>query len=258
MSLQSYLRHVGTAPTTAEQIEITKRRSRLLNRITEHQRKAHQYLLAGVSEDDDYSFEPSEVYMVGGDGELDLVSNALASNPFLSREAGPRPECFRISLPSGMSQTIRGVRGLDHAVELEVQLRAGQCNDALKAIRLALGQKAFLFRTQIHPKGPKTGKTKSWDGIHEVDQTLRLHAQIYRSAREALVDLQAGKLITDRFKPLETAHLKTSTTLLNPSESGWKHGQLPWFWYLDVAGDSISATHLRECKSLASHELFYF
>ena len=258
MSLQSHLRHVGTAPTTLEQIEITKRRSRLLNRITDHQRRAHQYLQTVLPEDDDYSFEPSEVYMVGLDGELDLVTNALASNPFLSREAGPRPECFRISLPSGMSKTVRGVHGLDHAAELEVQLQVGQCNDALKAIRLALGQKAFLFRTQIRPKGPKTGKTKSWDGIHAVDQTLRLHAQIYRSAREALIDLQASKLITDRFKPLETAQLKTSTTLLNPSESGWKHGQLPWFWYLDVAGDSISATHLRECKSLASHDLMPF
>ena len=130
--------------------------------------------------------------------------------------------------------------------------------DLQTLIWLALGQKAFLFHTQIRPKGPKTGKTKSWDGIHVVDQMLRLHAQIYRSAREALIDLQASKLITDRFKPLEAAQLKTSTTLLNPSESGWKHGQLPWFWYLDVAGDSISATHLRECKSLASHDLMPF
>ena len=94
MSLQSYVRHVGTAPMTLEQIEITKQRSRLLNRITDHQRKAHQYVLTGMMEDDDYSFEPSEVYVVGQDGELNLVSEGGASDPFTPNEAGPWPECF--------------------------------------------------------------------------------------------------------------------------------------------------------------------
>ena len=54
--------------------------------------------------------------------------------------------------------------------------------------------------------------------------------------------------MTDRFQVLETKHLKTSTTLLDPRQDGFKHVQLPWFWYLDVAGDSISASHLKECK----------
>ena len=78
-----------------------------------------------------------------------------------------------------MGKTVGWEQGLDRTAELEIELRIGQCNDALKAVRLALGKKAFLFRTQIRPKGPKTGKTKSWDGIHAADQTLRLHAQIY-------------------------------------------------------------------------------
>jgi hypothetical protein len=140
---------------------------------------------------------------------------------------------------------------------LEVELRSGQCNDSLKGVRLSLGKKVFLFRTEIRQKGPKTGKTKSWDTIHSTDQTLRLHAQIYRSAREALVVLEAPKLLLKRFKVLERNHLKTSTTLLDPCRGGKiqdptrsvsKHDQLPWFWYLDVAGDSVSSNHLTECE----------
>ncbi|KAF8233015.1 hypothetical protein L208DRAFT_1268929, partial [Tricholoma matsutake] len=62
--------------------------------------------------------------------------------------------------------------GLVELVKLETELRSGQCNDNLKGIRLMLGKKAFLFITKIRPKGPKTGKTKSWDGIHSTDQAL--------------------------------------------------------------------------------------
>jgi len=212
----------------------------------DHQRKAHQYLRTGTANDDDYTYSPSEVFVVGADGELDLVSNG--SDPFTAGQVGPRPECFQITLPSGMSRVLRRERGLEDAIKLEIQLRVGQCNDSLKGIQLSLGKKAFLFRTKIRPKGPKTGKTRGWDSIHAVDQTLRLQAQIYKAAREVLVDLEAPKDTMDRFKVLERSHLKTSTTLLDPSESGWKHAQLPWFWYLDVAGDSISANHMKECK----------
>jgi hypothetical protein len=112
------------------------------------------------------------------------------------------------------------IRGI---VEVEIQLRIGQCHDALKAIQLALGKKGFLFRTQIRPKGPKTGKTRPWDSIHAVHQMIWLQAQIYCSTREALDALQALQDVMDRLQVLDHSHLKTSTTLLDPSQSGWKH-----------------------------------
>ena len=63
-----------------------------------------------------------------------------------------------------------------------------------------LGKKAFLFIAKIWPKGPKTGKTKSWDGIHSTNQALRLYAQSYWAAREALTLLGASKETLDRFQ----------------------------------------------------------
>ena len=131
-ALQSYLRHVGRAPTTMEQIEITKRRSKLLTRIMDHQRKAHQYLRTGTANDDDYTYSPSEVFVVGADGELNLVSNR--SDPFTAVQVGPQPECFQITLPSGISRVLCWERGLENAIKLEIQLRVGQCNDSLKGI----------------------------------------------------------------------------------------------------------------------------
>ncbi|KAF8225718.1 hypothetical protein L208DRAFT_1305158 [Tricholoma matsutake] len=96
---------------------------------------------------------------------------------------------------------------------------------------------------------------KSWDKIHSTDQSLWLHAQIYCSAWESLVALEAPREILEQFQVLEQIHLKTSTTLLDPSGgekkpdptcSTSKHDQLPWLWFLDVAGDSISSNHLNE------------
>jgi len=75
---------------------------------------------------------PSEVFVVGADGELDLVSNR--SDPFTAVQVGPQPECFQITLPSGMSRVLHQERGLEDAIKLEIQLRVGQCNDSLKGI----------------------------------------------------------------------------------------------------------------------------
>ncbi|KAF8226770.1 hypothetical protein L208DRAFT_1093740, partial [Tricholoma matsutake] len=56
----------------------------------------------------------------------------------------------------------------------------------------------------------------------------------YHSVWEAIIDLQGSAELLARYQILKTEHLKTSTTLLDPAISGWKHAELPWFWYLDV------------------------
>jgi hypothetical protein len=231
-----------------EQIEVSKKRSKLLTKISEHQRKAHRFLSRDGTEEEDYTYEPSDVFIIDEDGEVDIVKRSSASDPFTATPGRSRPECYRITMPSTMGKSLLRQRGLQDVAAMEVQLRSGQCNDSLQGVRLSLGQKAFIFRTKIRPKGPKKGKTRSWDSIHAIDLALRLHAQTYRESREALLFLGASVDILKRFQPLERAHLKTSTTLLDPSQSGWKHSQLPWFWYMDVAGDSVGSNHMKECK----------
>ncbi|KAF8240647.1 hypothetical protein L208DRAFT_1231551 [Tricholoma matsutake] len=76
-------------------------------------------------------------------------------------------------------------------------------------------------------------------------QALQLYAQNYQAGREALVSLGASK---DRFQILDWSHLKTSTMLINPKESGCKHDSLPWFWYMDVEGGSLSSNYMKECE----------
>ena len=209
-----------------------------------------------LTEDAGYGYEPSELFEVASDGEIELMKLRNLQDPFIHIGTGPRPECYQITMPSSMKKDLRQ-RNLADAARLELRLRAGQCNDSLQGVRLALGKKAFLFRTQIRPNGPKTGKTRPWDTIHSTDHSLRLYAQIYRSAREAMIALPESAELLARYELLKTEHLKTSTTLLDPAESGWKHAELPWFWYLDVAGDSVTSDQMKECKCpvLLSHHL---
>jgi hypothetical protein len=233
-----------------EQIEISKKRSNLLTKIAEHQRKAHRFLGRDGTEDEDYTYEPFDVFIVGQDGEIDIVKRSAASDPFTATgtPGESQPECYRLTMPSSMGKSLLQERGLWDAATLEVELRTGQCNDSLQVVQLLLGKKVFIFRTKIQRKGPKKGKTRSWDSIHAVNQALWIHAQTYCEAREALLALGALRDILKWFQPLETAHLKTSTTGLDPSQSGWKHSQLPWFWYMDVAGDSVSSNFMKECE----------
>lgn len=147
--MQSYLRHLGRVTTTMEQIDIMKRQNKLLTQITAHQWKAKQFISEAVSEQDDYSYERSEVFLPVDDGDIDLVKCNDASYPFNNMGDGPRPKIFNITMPSSGSRE----RFQSHAVRdiqsLKVQLRLGQCNDSLKGVRLSLGKKAFLFWTEI-------------------------------------------------------------------------------------------------------------
>jgi hypothetical protein len=100
LSLQSYLQHLGGVITTKEQIKITKKRSKLLKQILEHQHKAIQFLGQLVSDQNDYSYKPSEVFIDGNDGDIDVVKSSDPGNPFVNKERTPRPETFNIAMPS--------------------------------------------------------------------------------------------------------------------------------------------------------------
>lgn len=241
--VQALARRLGRKPPTEQKLDLSNKRGRLASRIAEHQIRANRYLLAG-GDPDQYDFDTEGVFYEDEEGQISLGY----PDPFTSPDTAAVPERFKLTLPSSLSRDVRTARRLTLATEKEIQLRVGQCNDALQGVRLALGKKAFLFRTQIREKGPKTGKTKSWDSIHHTDDSLRENAQIYRLARAALETLDAGPDILMKYQALDPKHLKTSTTLLDDSIHRQKHDHLPWFWYLDVAGDVTAAEQMLECE----------
>ena len=59
------------------------------------------------------------------------------------------PEMVVIQLPSSFGPAVLETMGLSEIMKQELELQKGQANDILEELRLLLGHKALLFRTEV-------------------------------------------------------------------------------------------------------------
>lgn len=64
-------------------------------------------------------------------------------------ENGEVVERMTLLMPSYLTQADRERLGFGRIAQQELELRQGQANDCLNSLRLALGHKALLFRTDV-------------------------------------------------------------------------------------------------------------
>ena len=137
-----------------------KKRQSLQTRIQKHQEVAEKYLpsevvdhmpeIAGNEIDDGWE-DVDEDH--GDDSAKFTFSVPIPSE--LTTDAEKRS----LFLPSTIGfETCRRL-GLKSLVEKELLLRQGQANDALQAIRLAIGEKSFRFWKQLWMATSKVKKT---------------------------------------------------------------------------------------------------
>lgn len=150
-------------------------------------------------------------------------------------------------LPSALGYQACMAANLSAVVEKEIQLRQGQANDALQGVRLAIGQKAFLFCKRMRTAPSKVKKAAVWDDIHLLDTSLKHHRKVYNMAIKAMHNLGAAPDIIARYKPLTDEDLKASTVLINSNERGHRNDHLPWFWRLNVNAEEGESDILMEC-----------
>ncbi|TFY76845.1 hypothetical protein EWM64_g7167 [Hericium alpestre] len=155
-------------------------------------------------------------------------------------------ECVAISLPSRLDKEVLGVPQMKTLVEAELELQEGQANDALQSLRLALGYKAYVFRTDVRHANSQRKKTRAWEGVTSIESTIQHQAHVYSRCREAMEDLGAKEDMLERFKSLLPEHLKVRTAVLDPSVRGLHNSTLPWFWTMDVSGDSLEEEWLAD------------
>ena len=60
-----------------------------------------------------------------------------------------------------------------------------QANESIHRIRLALGFKSAIFRTQVRTANSQQKKTCAWNAVKSVDTTVHEHAHIYSLACDA-------------------------------------------------------------------------
>ena len=173
-----------------------------------------------------------------------------------SADAHVDAEYIPLHLPSHFGRKWCNENAAEDLAEAELRLREGQLNDSLHHIRIALGHKSFLFRHDIRPARTQRLKTRAWAGVHAVELTVQHHARVYIRGRKAMVDLEAGSNLLDRYQVLSRQDLSVKTSVIAPQVRGQRNKSLPWFWTMDVRRDTDVGEWMEDCTpSFCSHTL---
>ena len=159
-------------------------------------------------------------------------------------------EKVRLGLPSSFGIEERAQMGLRYLGGIEIELREGQANDALEALRASLAEKSLRFRTEVKPAKGQKSMTRAWDSIHRADVHIKASVQSYRLARNALKELGAGEDLLHRYQEIEKKDLKMSKDIVEENRVGQRSSELAWFWRLDRKWDNNRGEFLKECKLL--------
>lgn len=246
ISLSAQIRKLGRSWTKEQKLDIAKKRQKLQTRIEQFNKKILHFIPDDI---DPANFVDAE------DGDQDMPEyleetpededNVFTEHP--ASRSQRHAENHILYLPSFMGED---KAELETLVEAEKQLRQGQANDALHELRIALSQKSVTFRTQIRAAKTQMTKTRAWTRVNNLDAQVRQHGRIYTAARKAMLALGMEGEEMDNYKPLTRDDLKVETAVLDPSIRGQRHLHLPWFWRLDVAGDSEDNNSMEQCKSV--------
>jgi hypothetical protein len=222
-------------------VKIEESRSRLLRKIKSFQKQATQFW--GALDEDDLPFRPKpslektfhdDDVLMGDDDGLNDGNSDLDDEQYEEdgednddEEVTGQVEDMSLFMPSSLGTQICKEKGKPEAMELEIQLREGQANDALSELRMALAHKAMLFRTKIRQAKSVKTKTRAWDDIHRSEGSIQTHVSNYETARQALLHMDALK---PHFKVIKKQDLKLSGDVFEENRIGQKNDTLAWFW----------------------------
>lgn len=155
------------------------------------------------------------------------------------------PETHLLGLPSDFPQSEHIRLGLESLVSIEIQLREGQANDALQALREDLRFEYSLRKQkQTHARGAGSN-TRASTMLRNAGQKKMRSAQRYLTARNAMISLgclEADSSFTERFPYLDTSKdlwMKDPTQLLNLGDGT---RQESWIWRIGSRPNNAATT----------------
>ncbi|KAG2748626.1 hypothetical protein P692DRAFT_201805774 [Suillus brevipes Sb2] len=238
IALAMDIRRIGRHPTETQTLEIGRHRVRLQHSIDEFITGATRYLGEEFDEDNGISDMVVDFYEDGPDDETRDHDRHVPRDLF-------RPETAVIPLPSNLELDRCKELGLMGLVAQEITLREGQANDMLHGIRVHLADKAVLFRTTVRPARSQVTTTRAWVQVHSVERVINLNSTIYKKCRSQMANLGADHLL-GKYRELEKGDLKATSAVADPNARGQRNSTLPWFWSLDVRGDSVGNDWMNE------------
>jgi len=245
-SLKAEIRASGRNPSSDEKERFQGRREALQEKVKIFQQQEIRFLPLDAT----ITPAPSQASAIASDsGESDEEVFFLDEAEWEEDEDIEVPmERVRLGLPSSFSMVERTQMGLGRLGEIEIELREGQANDALEALRAGLAEKSLRFRTEVKPAKSQKTATKAWDSIHRADKQIKAAVRSYRIARNALEGLGAKKNLLDRYQEIQKKDLKMSQDIVEENRVGQRSSELAWFWRLDRKLDTNRGEFLKECK----------
>ncbi|KIN94701.1 hypothetical protein M404DRAFT_167607, partial [Pisolithus tinctorius Marx 270] len=200
--------HMDARATEADWLSISRRQDWLQSQIDALVHGAAQFI------GNDWQVNPRQ--RPRSIAPFDGDSNDKTDDPFLPDHPGHQ-EVSDVPLPSYIGVQYFHDMGLGSLVEQEIHLRQGQANDALHELRLALVDKAMIFRTDVWKGGNYKMTTQAWGWISNAEAMVQQHATIYRQCRKQLIALGAGEDILGKYQELNRADLTVSATIADPT-----------------------------------------
>jgi hypothetical protein len=256
--------------TDSQKLELARRRNRLQMEIDAFQASADTYFPVGYADEldadeeldnvsDPESEEEAAFFVAPPGTPVGRRSGSSPGGTSNNQRDGGRsrrrqadsaylPEKALIDLPSRVGAALCREFNVGYLMEQELKLRIGQANEALHNIRIALVDKAILFRTVIRHHRSQGRSTRAWTQVHAVEKSARVNSKIYKRARKQMLELKADEAILSKYKVLKKQDLKISTAVAEPNARGSRNDSLAWFWSMDVQGDSDDDNWMNECE----------
>jgi hypothetical protein len=219
-TLRADIRALGHKPSSDDQAQIQERRESLQTKIETFHQQALRY----------FRSDTASIIQSSSNNALEVIGIDLEDSDeevfFLDAESEweedteIHAEKARLWLPSSFTKSEQVQMGLGQVSEVEAELREGQANDALEALRAGLAEKSLRFRTEVKPaKGQKT-MTRAWDSIHRADKQIRGAVWCYRLARSALRGLGVSAELLSQYQEIQKGDLKMSRDVVEENRVG--------------------------------------
>ena len=243
ITLSLDVKRLRKRPTDTQLLRVARLRDKLQTHITSFLEMAPRYLGVQVDAIDQDLPADLDEYEDYSDADDDTVDDRDMHGAFKFQ-----PELTIIPLPSNLGQVRCEELGLDHLMREETALREGQANDALHSIRVHLGDKAIIFRNTVRSAKSQASSTRAWTQVRSVEIAVNVSASVYSKCRSQLAKLPGHDLLS-KYLPLRKEDLKASSAVADPNARGQRDSTLPWFWSLDVQGDTLGNDWMTECES---------
>ena len=242
VGLQKHIVTLRKKPSATEKAELLERRRRLILRITSFERKGN----ACFKLDDDVRWMTD----VNGEGEEEEDSH-YSDESDVEDVPEDMPETRALALPSSLAPGEIEQLGLVDLARQESALRQGQINDALEGLRMALGEKSLLYRTEVRNLKSQRTSLRAWQNVNKQDLVAKGHKRAYDRARKALMRLDIDRDYLSTLHDITPEDMKMSGDVTEENRTGQRSSTLAWFWRLgsDVAMEEVEANpRMKECE----------